>query len=54
MREESLDAVAESLGVSHSTARNQLKAIFQKTDTHSQGRLIALVSRLAKPQIRSA
>jgi DNA-binding CsgD family transcriptional regulator len=53
-REESLEATAESLGVSYSTARNQLRAAYQKTDTHSQAQLIALISRLAKPQIRGA
>jgi DNA-binding CsgD family transcriptional regulator len=50
----SLEAAAESLGVAYSTARNQLRAIYQKTDTHSQGQLIALISPLAKPQTRSA
>jgi DNA-binding CsgD family transcriptional regulator len=54
LREESLDAAAGSLGVAYSTVRNQLKAIFQKTDTHSQGQLIALIARLAKPQIAGA
>jgi DNA-binding CsgD family transcriptional regulator len=54
LREESLEAAAEHLGVAYSTARNQLRAIYQKTDTHGQGQLIALISRLAKPQIRSA
>jgi DNA-binding CsgD family transcriptional regulator len=51
---ESVEAAAESLGVSYSTARNHLRAVYQKTDTHSQVQLIALISRLAKPQIRSA
>jgi DNA-binding CsgD family transcriptional regulator len=54
LREESLEATAESLGVSYSTARNQLRAVYQKTDTHSQAQLIALISRLAKLQIRGA
>jgi DNA-binding CsgD family transcriptional regulator len=52
--EESLEAAAESLGVAYSTARNQLKAVYHKTDTHGQGQLLALISRLAKPQIRGA
>jgi DNA-binding CsgD family transcriptional regulator len=52
--EESLEATAESLGVSYATARNQLRAVYYKTDTHSQARLIALVSRLAKPQMFGA
>jgi DNA-binding CsgD family transcriptional regulator/PAS domain-containing protein len=52
--EESLEAAAESLGVAYSTARNQLKVIYQKTDTHSQGQLIVLIARLAKPIIPGA
>jgi DNA-binding CsgD family transcriptional regulator len=50
LREESLDAAAESLGVSHWTARNQLKNIYLKTDTHSQGQFIALIARLGRPR----
>jgi DNA-binding CsgD family transcriptional regulator/PAS domain-containing protein len=53
LREESLEAAAESLGVSHWTARNQLKAIFQKTDTHGQGQFIALIGRLGRPGLTS-
>ena len=49
LSEESLGATAGSLGVAISTARNQLKAVFEKTDTHSQGQLIALIARLATP-----
>jgi PAS domain-containing protein len=48
-REESLKAAAESLRVATGTARNQLKAIYQKTGTHGQGQLIALIARLAAP-----
>jgi DNA-binding CsgD family transcriptional regulator len=50
LAEESLEAAAESLSVAYSTARNQLRAIYQKTDTHSQGQLIALIARLARPR----
>ena len=50
LREESLDAAAENLGVSHWTARNQLKNIYLKTDTHSQGQFIALIARLGRPR----
>ena len=50
LREESLETAAESLGVSYWTARNQLKAVYQKTNTHGQGQLIALITRLAKPR----
>jgi DNA-binding CsgD family transcriptional regulator len=52
--EESLEAAAASLGIAYSTARNQLQAIYQKTDTHNQGQLAALIARLAKPKIRAA
>ena len=47
LSEESLEAAAENLGVAIGTARNQLKAVYQKTDTHGQGQLIALMGRLA-------
>jgi DNA-binding CsgD family transcriptional regulator len=47
LREESLEAAAERLGVAYGTARNQLKSVYQKTDTHGQGQLIALMARLA-------
>ncbi len=51
---ELLEAAAESLGVSYWTARNQLKAVYQKTDTHGQGQLVSFISRIAKSQIRGA
>jgi DNA-binding CsgD family transcriptional regulator len=35
---------AKALGISRGTARNQLKAIFGKTDTHRQSELVALLS----------
>jgi DNA-binding CsgD family transcriptional regulator len=34
------------LGISKITARNQLKTIFSKTDTHRQSELVALLARL--------
>lgn len=40
------ERAAEKLDIARETARNQLKAIFAKTDTHRQGELIALLSRL--------
>jgi PAS domain-containing protein len=49
LSEESLEGAAESLGVAIGTARNQLKAVFQKTNTHGQGQLITVITRLAKP-----
>ncbi len=50
LREESLKAAAESLSVAIGTARNQLKAIYQKTGAHGQGQLMALIARLASPR----
>jgi DNA-binding CsgD family transcriptional regulator len=40
------ERAAEELGISRETARNQLKAVFAKTDTHRQSELVALLSRL--------
>ena len=42
----SLKAAAEELNISRQTARNQLKIVFAKTDTHRQSQLVALVSCL--------
>jgi len=50
LNEESLETAAASVGITYKTARNQLQAIYQKTDTHGQGQLAALIARLAKPQ----
>jgi DNA-binding CsgD family transcriptional regulator len=38
---------AMRLGVSRETVRNQLKAVFSKTDTHRQSELVLLLSRLS-------
>lgn len=43
----SLVDAAAGLGIAHSTARFYLEQIFRKTDTHHQGELVALLSRLA-------
>ena len=40
----SLDVVAAHLGITRDTARNQLKAVFAKTNTHRQAELVALLS----------
>jgi DNA-binding CsgD family transcriptional regulator len=45
----SIEGAAKMLGVSVNTARNQIKSVYQKTATHSQGELISLVSRLVLP-----
>jgi DNA-binding CsgD family transcriptional regulator len=42
-----LERAAKELGISIVTVRNQLQAIFAKTDTHRQGELIALLSRIS-------
>ena len=41
-----LEHAADKLSVAPLTARTQLKAVFAKTDTHRQGELVALLSRL--------
>jgi DNA-binding CsgD family transcriptional regulator len=40
------EAAAAELGIARDTARNQLKAVFAKTDTHRQSELVALLARL--------
>jgi DNA-binding CsgD family transcriptional regulator len=42
------EQAAEALGISRATARNQIKAIFGKTDTHRQSELVALLSLLER------
>ncbi|KUM25879.1 hypothetical protein AU467_23765 [Mesorhizobium loti] len=44
---EDLKAASNKLAISYETARNHLKAIFAKTDTHRQRELIALLARVA-------
>jgi DNA-binding CsgD family transcriptional regulator len=40
------DAAAQKLGVSRETVRNQLKAVFAKTETHRQNEVAALLAQL--------
>ncbi|MER9124256.1 helix-turn-helix transcriptional regulator [Mesorhizobium sp. M0959] len=40
-----LITIAEHLSITYETARNQLKAVFAKTETHRQSDLMALLSR---------
>jgi DNA-binding CsgD family transcriptional regulator len=40
------DIAARELKISRETARNQLKAVFAKTDTHRQSELVALLSQV--------
>jgi len=42
----SLEQAAHQLGLALETVRNQLKAIFSKTETHRQAELVALLLRL--------
>ena len=42
----SLESIAEANGVSLTTARNQLKSVFSKTDTHRQSELVAFLAKL--------
>lgn len=42
-----LREAAAGLGITYDTARVQLRAVFQKTGTHRQGELVALLARLA-------
>ncbi len=42
-----LPSAAAELGVSHSTARTHLRAIFRKTGTNRQAELARLLARLA-------
>lgn len=42
----SVEQAAEQLGIARETARNQLKMIFSKTNTHRQGELVALLTKL--------
>jgi DNA-binding CsgD family transcriptional regulator len=41
-----LETVADEIGIAQETARNQLQAIFAKTDTHRQAELVAMLARL--------
>ncbi|MGX1348246.1 DNA-binding CsgD family transcriptional regulator [Bradyrhizobium elkanii] len=45
-RGDSVEAAAQEAGVALATARNQLKTIFQKTGTHRQAELVALLHRV--------
>jgi DNA-binding CsgD family transcriptional regulator len=40
------EQVAEELGITRTTVRNHLRAIFSKTNTHRQSELVALLARL--------
>ncbi|TPL46402.1 helix-turn-helix transcriptional regulator [Mesorhizobium sp. B2-4-6] len=42
-----LESIADELGIRYETARNHLKAVFAKTQTHRQSELVAVLARLA-------
>jgi DNA-binding CsgD family transcriptional regulator/PAS domain-containing protein len=42
---DSIETVAERLGIAYETARNQLKSVFAKTDTHRQSELAILLAQ---------
>jgi DNA-binding CsgD family transcriptional regulator len=44
----SLDAIAAGAGLKLSTARQILKALLAKTDTHKQAELVALLARMSE------
>ncbi|MBZ9963731.1 helix-turn-helix transcriptional regulator [Mesorhizobium sp. BR1-1-2] len=44
---ETVERSADQLGVCYETARNHLKAIFAKTDTHRQGELVSMLAKMA-------
>jgi len=46
MQGESVSDIADVTGVSNETARTRIRSIFQKTGTHKQGSLVALLARL--------
>ncbi|PZU85460.1 MAG: hypothetical protein DI528_11870 [Shinella sp.] len=45
---ESLETAAETLGITRETSRSRVKSIFQKTDTHRQAALVALLASLGQ------
>jgi DNA-binding CsgD family transcriptional regulator len=49
--DDSIEAAAHGLGVARETARNQLKSVFQKTDTHRQSHLVSLLARFPRRRV---
>jgi DNA-binding CsgD family transcriptional regulator len=43
--------IAQKTGRSYETIRSQMKQLFQKTDTHRQGELVALLMRVTWPSL---
>jgi DNA-binding CsgD family transcriptional regulator len=48
---DSIEAAAHGLGVARETARNQLKSVFHKTDTHRQSHLASLLARFPRRRV---
>jgi DNA-binding CsgD family transcriptional regulator len=46
---ESLETLADRLGIAKETSRTQLKSIFAKTGVHRQTELVAMLARLINP-----
>ncbi|MFZ3353186.1 MAG: helix-turn-helix transcriptional regulator [Xanthobacteraceae bacterium] len=44
---DSIEEIAADLGITYETSRKQLKSIFQKTDTHRQAQLVALLAQFS-------
>ena len=45
---ETVEQASEQLGIAKETARNQLKAVFRKTDVRRQSELVALFNKLTR------
>lgn len=48
---ETVEIVSDSLGITKSTARNQLKAVFAKLGIHRQAELVSLISAMLGPLV---
>jgi DNA-binding CsgD family transcriptional regulator len=46
---ESVEQIASRLGIAYETARNQLKSVLAKTETHRQSNLVSLLARVLTP-----
>lgn len=53
-RGDSVEEVAQKLSIKMTTARTQLAAVFAKTETRRQAKLVAILSRIAHLEERAA
>jgi DNA-binding CsgD family transcriptional regulator len=44
---DSIEEIAAELSIAYETSRKQLKSIFQKTNTHRQAQLVALLAQFS-------